>query len=505
MGRRNNIAGGLTGEQLIAAATPYRRVYIEAAPGSGKTTVAAQRFGIQRFHGGDQRAVLAVSFTRSATAELRDRVLRQWGPDVLAWPHRIVTLDTVVCDLLGYLLDTGHICWPSGHRSLTVIDSWPVQLPTKWSRIEPVVALDGDQVVVQTLRRSTQANRPSRQDVAAALAEGFCTHQDARTLLEAALALEGARDAVLARLANTAGALIVDEIFDANAFDLSLVRLAVDAGLEVTVVGDPWQALYGFRGARPDLVPELVRESQFVQRPLGRSFRWRTDGQERLADKLRAGHGVILPQGKAEDMDVVLSLQWKTLWSSGPYVLPLAYGSATGQAHEAACTLLLNEVTQQKFGVDSTFRKEALIALGIDAEALERLRPSLQQLITDLAGSVGIAEIWSALNDVVGAETQRKLPKKRNHYHTARLENLRARLHAVGNRLIPGLTAHQAKGREWNHVGVLLTNSECEDLAAGLVQNREDHRTLYVALTRAKQATRRVADISSISVAIEPT
>ncbi|MFE8925560.1 UvrD-helicase domain-containing protein [Streptomyces sp. RM99] len=150
VGTRSDIAGGLTGEQLVAAGTPHRRVCIEATPGSGKTTVAAQRLGIQRFHGGDQRAVLAVSFTRSATAELRDRVLRQWGPDVLAWPHRSVTLDTVVCDLLGYLLDRGRICWPSGHRSLTVIDS--------------------------------------------------------------------------------------------------------------SVVGDPWQALYGFRGARPDLVPELVRD-----------------------------------------------------------------------------------------------------------------------------------------------------------------------------------------------------------------------------------------------------
>lgn len=505
MGTRSDIAGGLTGEQLVAAGTPHRRVYIEAAPGSGKTTVAAQRFGIQRFQGGDQRAVLAVSFTRSATAELRDRVLRQWGPDVLAWPHRIVTLDTVVCDLLGYLLDTGRICWPSGHRSLTVIDSWPVQLPTKWSRLEPIVALAGNRVVVQILRRSTQANRPTRQDVATALAEGFCTHQDARTLLEAALALEGARDAVLARLADTAGALIVDEIFDANAFDLSLVRLAVDAGLEVTVVGDPWQALYGFRGARPDLVPELVSDVQFAQRPLRRSFRWTTDEQKCLANELRAGHGVILPQGRAEDMDVVLSLQWKTLWSSGPHVLPLAYGSATGQAHEAACTLLLNEVTKQKFGVDATFHKEALIALGIDAEALERLRPSLRQLITDLARSARVAEIWSDLNDVVGAETRRKLPMKRNHHHTARLENLRVRLHADGNRLIPGLTAHQAKGREWNNVGVLLTSSERETLAAGLVQNREDHRTLYVALTRAKQATHSIANSGSSSVEIMAT
>ena len=39
----------LTDEQLVAAGTPLRRAYIEASPGSGKTTVAAQRFGYQRY------------------------------------------------------------------------------------------------------------------------------------------------------------------------------------------------------------------------------------------------------------------------------------------------------------------------------------------------------------------------------------------------------------------------------------------------------------------------
>ncbi|WP_344326198.1 UvrD-helicase domain-containing protein [Streptomyces macrosporus] len=57
------------------------------------------------------------------------------------------------------------------------------------------------------------------------------------------------RDVLRLHLTQTVRVLVIDEIFDANALDLSLVRLAADAGLDVTVVGDPWQALYGFRGA----------------------------------------------------------------------------------------------------------------------------------------------------------------------------------------------------------------------------------------------------------------
>ncbi|MET8117668.1 UvrD-helicase domain-containing protein [Streptomyces prasinus] len=486
---RTDTPGGLTDEQLTAAGTPYRRLYIEAAPGSGKTTVAAQRFGIQRFHGSDQRAVIAVSFTRSATAELRGRVLSQWGPSALAWPHRIVTLDTIVCDLLTYLLYTGHIRWPAGHRHLTVIDSWQVRLPSRWTRTEPTVTLDGNRVLTRGAQRARQANRPSTRDVSKALADGFCTHQDARHLLEMAMTISGVRDILLARIADTTRALIVDEIFDANALDLSLVRLAADAGLETTVVGDPWQALYGFRGARPDQVPDLVHEARFVQRRLRTSFRWKTPKQALLANQLRAGQGVALSPGRADDMDVLLALQWKPLWDAGCHVLPMAYGSATGQVHEAACTLLLSELTQQKLGVNATFHNDALTTLGIDGEALERLRPSLQDVLADLAGTISIAEIWASLNKNIGAETKRTLPKKRNYHHTERLENLRARLATPTSRLVPGLTAHQAKGREWDNVGVLLTDLEREVLRGGLIPTSEEHRKLYVALTRAKLAT----------------
>lgn len=254
------------------------------------------------------------------------------------------------------------------------------------------------------------------------------------------------------------------------------------------MVGDPWQALYGFRGARPEQVPCLVKDACFVQRDLRTSFRWRSARQALLADQLRAGQGVSLPEGQAENMDVLLALRWKPLWEAGPHVLPLAYGSTKGHIHEAACTLLLSEVTQRMFGENATFHSDALTTLGIDHEAAQRLRSPLQAVVADLAGTTGIAEIWTSLNTVVASETDRPLPRRRNHTHTARLENLRARLHASA-RVIPGLTAHQAKGREWDAVGVCLTGPERETLRQGLSSDSEDHRKLYVALTRAKRMT----------------
>ena len=112
----------LTDEQVVAASSPSKRLFIEAEPGSGKTTVAAQRFGVQRFGGhrsiatGKGRPVIAVSFTRSATYELQQRVRKTWGQTALRWPNRIVTIDTLLYELLEYLLRTGQILWPNGHQ-----------------------------------------------------------------------------------------------------------------------------------------------------------------------------------------------------------------------------------------------------------------------------------------------------------------------------------------------------------------------------------------------------
>jgi DNA helicase-2/ATP-dependent DNA helicase PcrA len=203
------------------------------------------------------------------------------------------------------------------------------------------------------------------------------------------------------------------------------------------MVGDPWQALYGFRGARPEQVPGLVQEARFIQRHLRTSFRWKGAEQAPLADRPRAGQGVTLSEGQAESMDVLLALQWKPLWEAGPHVLPRAYGSATGHIHEAACTLLLSEVTQRTFGENATFHSDALTTLGIDHEAGQRLRSLLQAVVADLAGSMGIAEVWTSLNAVVAGETDRPLPRRGNYAHTARLENLRARLHSSASRMSP--------------------------------------------------------------------
>ncbi|MFG2698020.1 UvrD-helicase domain-containing protein [Kitasatospora sp. NPDC048407] len=479
----------LTNQQLIAAGSPLTRVYIEAAPGSGKTTVSAYRFGAQRFAvTSDRRAVVAVSFTRSATAELRSRVRQLWGRAAISPPHRIVTLDTIICDLLTHLLCQGVLRWPGGHTELEVSDTWSSRYSPGFTFGEPQLILQDNILVPAVTYHPRRGNYVSLHDFTAGVNEGRCTHSDVRAVLELAWNLPDVSACLTEYLAATTRALIIDEIFDANDLDLHFVELAAAAGVSVTVVGDPWQALYGFRGARPDLVPRLIEQADLTELQLSRSFRWRTPEQEALATALREREPITVQVGPLTGVDAVLAREWKPLWDIDPDVLPLAFRSATGNVQEAASTLLLNQLTRAAFGERAVYTNDALTTLQLDADAHSRLEPLLDEVLAALVGPQALDTVLDALHAAVTTESPRTMPG-RHHSHRTRLRNLRARARRGTDNLIPGLTTHQAKGREWDAVAVHLKPGDAGALRLGLDQANEDHRKVYVALTRARSKT----------------
>jgi DNA helicase II / ATP-dependent DNA helicase PcrA len=482
----------LTAEQARAAGSRASRTYIEAAPGSGKTTVAAERFGVLRFSPDrDDRAVIAVSFTRSATAELGRRIRRRWGPSALVWPHRVVTLDTVLCDLLTYLLRRGLLRWPGGHQELVVHDTWKVRLAHHWKRQQPYLTLNDGEIFVTFGWARKADNRVDLELFREAVNEGECTHDDVRKILAAALNQPAIAEIIAQRLQDTIRALIVDEVFDANTLDLRLVELACEQGIGTSIIGDPWQALYRFRGARPEHVPNLVAERTFAHYPLTKSFRFRTDEAHALSAELRAGHPIILPSAESTIADVVLAGTWKALWGSGDNVLPLSFSSTPETPPEAAAVLLLDRVTQTAVGHHAVFLQDALTNLGItDPEALRRMAQPFTEILEILRADKTKAadSAWKQLVDVVKQESHRIFPRK-HPVQVARLEKIRQVLRSATPRFIPGLTIHQAKGREWNTVAVRLNDREHRTLAAGLDGTNEEHRKLYVALTRGRDRT----------------
>jgi DNA helicase-2/ATP-dependent DNA helicase PcrA len=492
----------LTDEQRLAAATSRENVFIEAGPGTGKTTVSAQRFGVQRFASTsrhDPRAVVAVSFTRAATHNLRRRVQRLWGPASLRWPHRIVTLDTIMCDLVHDLLcmelvvwPNSKALWPDGNITLDVRDSWASCGGTVSTRSIYTLTLADRHVTIHEDFAPNWASRVPAVAVVPLMRQGICTHQDIRDILALALRDPTSKARVSRRLASTMRALIVDEVFDANDLDIDIIESALVAGVAVTLVGDPWQALYLFRGARPQVVPELLKRSAVSRLELTHSFRWRDAEQRDLAMKLRRGEGAILPTDQ-EGLDVVLALWWKELWDLGGGVLPLAFHSFKGGYEEAAATLLLNHVTRNVFDLDATYLNDALTALNVqDIDAPRKIEGALQEVVEILrpGGKVAVKAAYLQLVHAISRVSAREL-RKPHAAHTSRLALLQERL-AFPGRPVPGLTTHQAKGGEWEVVGVRLRDPERAALAAGLSSTEDMHRKIYVACTRAHQRTTEV-------------
>lgn len=488
----------LTQEQLLAATADEPCVFIEAAPGSGKTTVAAQRFGLLRFTNlGDERAVVALSFTRAATRELRQRIIRAWGRSALTSPHRVITIDTMLWELLTFLLRAGHITWPGGRVDLEVMDTWKLHADHHWTTYEPYLKLDGRTVTPTVRFASQRKSRVDRAQFDAAIRAGTCTHDDVRSVLDAAIRDPQLRELLADRTAESVRALIVDEVFDANPLDLNLVNSAAQRGVAVTIIGDPWQALYRFRGAGPHLVPQLASERGFVTYPLTQSFRFISEQSQTLARNLRAKTPVVLPRRDGRPVDVVLARTWKELWEIGGDVLPLSFGSPDS-VPAAAALLLLNHVTVITLDTAAVFRDEALTQLGIvDVDALIRLDPLLAEIIRSLRKPAGtnvaakriVDQCWDDLVTAIGTESPRRFPR-RHGTHTARLAAIRAHLlDNTNRRFVPGLTVHQAKGREWPQVGMRITRADSIRLRNGLDETAEADRTLYVALTRGERLT----------------
>lgn len=489
----------LTAQQKHASATGATNVFIEAGPGTGKTTVSAQRFGVQRFatkHRHDPRAVVAVSFTRAATHNLRRRVQRLWGTEALAWPHRIVTLDTIMSDLLHDLLREGLVqwpdaktLWPDGEVALDVRDSWASCGGTVSTRSIYQLSLRGRALHITRLFAERYANRVPATSIVPLIRQGICTHDDVRSILGEALSLPDCAARVQDRLGQQLRALVVDEVFDANELDIAIIEAAIAGGVAVTLVGDPWQALYLFRGAKPHVVPDLLARNGIPTLALAQSFRWQTAEQAALADDLRAGAGVMLPTDP-DDMDVVIALWWKELWNVGGGVLPLAYHSFKGGYEEAAATLLLNHVTRNILNLDATYLTDALTALNIqDKDVPRQLEPELQGVIDTLkpGSTAAVRAAYLQLVAVMSTVSARTL-RAPHAAHTSRLAALQSRMTHAG-RPVPGLTTHQAKGGEWNIVGVALRDAERKALGTGLRVTEDLHRKIYVASTRARFRT----------------
>lgn len=323
-----------------------------------------------------------------------------------------------------------------------------------------------------------------------AIEAGYCTHAEVRSVLGAALdrtSHPAFSAAAIACLRGSYCHLIVDESFDMNILDAVVVERAIEAGVTVTLVGDPWQSLYEFRGASPDRVHDLLKNRNFDKIDMPGARRYITADMKALAQCLFDEVPFQVLEGRdGDEFDVVLAHDWTTLWDERRIaVLPMGRPSGLDGSELANCfVLLLNEVVRSYFGRDAAGVVEARRKLGVETAEV-RIADALALLRSE---SASIDEVWAALQREFQPPGSKWAAKgKRAVGYMLRLRELSL----LGESPVLGLTIHQSKGLEWERV--LLLNGELTTDQAWrnqLQQKHESHRSVYVGLTRARSTLR---------------
>ena len=265
---------GLTPEQREAVMSSERRLLVRATAGSGKThvlTLRIQRRVAQREADPDQ--VLAMTFTRKAGDELRRRLFKSGIRDIRAGTfHRAalilvnqyredhhvkpVVLEVnrrkLVATLAAQLRESGDLR----------LEDWQlprIELEIGWALSQGFTGA----LYAKNARRMRRDSPLAPTQFADVLDRyvGLCRSRgvlDFDLLLSEAIALLRDDPSVLASFRHRVRSIYVDEAQDMNPLQFMLLRQMAGDDPDLFCVGDPNQSIYGFNGANPQLLQEIV-------------------------------------------------------------------------------------------------------------------------------------------------------------------------------------------------------------------------------------------------------
>ncbi len=243
-----------------------------AGPGTGKTTTLVEAI-VDRIEnrGAPPDSVLALTFSRKAAEQLRDRVAARLGrttsttmcstfhsfayglirryspPDLYAGPLRLLSApeqDVVLGELLTNAPES--VRWPDALRRALGTRGFAHEVQAVLGRAREK-GLDGD-----ALRALGEANDLPAYVAAGLFLEQYLDNLDQQSATDysdlirrAVIEADVHRDELRARLRH----VFVDEYQDTDPAQVRLLQTLAGDGRDLTVVGDPHQSIYAFRGA----------------------------------------------------------------------------------------------------------------------------------------------------------------------------------------------------------------------------------------------------------------
>jgi uncharacterized protein (TIGR00375 family) len=239
------LLAGLDEEQRATAQIVEGPLMILAGPGSGKTRTLTFRIAhLVKERGVDPASLLAVTFTRRAAGELRSR-LAELIPDSAA---RVAVHTFHSLGLAILRDDPGAAGLAAGFRLAGEAE--------RKALLADVLALP-ERKAERLLRAISKAKRTGA-DPPAGIAAALRAYRRALTdynavdfddLVELPVAALAAKQPLAARWRERFRFISIDEFQDVDEQQYRLMQLLAPAGSNLCVIGDPNQAIYGFRGA----------------------------------------------------------------------------------------------------------------------------------------------------------------------------------------------------------------------------------------------------------------
>lgn len=265
-------------EHVLADLDPAQRAAVTAeAPvlailagaGSGKTRVLTRRITRRIADGSvDARHVLALTFTRKAAGELRDRLAAMAGHR----PHgdgapAVHTLHAFGGALLQrWWLDRGERPWNVTRDRRTLLDEACAEAGSAGLTASGL-GVEIEWAKARSLDPDSYVGSPTRSVDTRAVAAAWRAYEEdkaRRRVLDVddLIALPSRLLADHPGFAAARGAwhrhVFVDEAQDLNPAQLRLIELVAGDAPDLCVVGDPDQAIYGWNGADPALLTDLA-------------------------------------------------------------------------------------------------------------------------------------------------------------------------------------------------------------------------------------------------------
>lgn len=254
----------LTDEQKRAASHTGKHARLLAGPGTGKTHSLTRRvLYLVEEKGVEPNKILVLTFTRAATAELKNRVKTDLG-DKSQLLH-ISTLHSFA--LKTILKHSAEVRLPQPIRIADDHEErWIIQEDLKrilgLSRVNEAADLlaqlsaDWEQLSADAADWERRFPNPrflgawqEHRQIYGYTLRSELVYQLKHALTEGALQVESPPEH-----------LLVDEYQDLNACDLAVIKALVQRGAELFCAGDDDQSIYGFRYANPDGIRRFDRE-----------------------------------------------------------------------------------------------------------------------------------------------------------------------------------------------------------------------------------------------------